>query len=113
MAGRKRCSAEDIVCKLRQADEPAAAGKTGEQNYRLKRLLGEAALEKDALRLACGRTFRRERRRRRGHGHELCAWRGGTHSGRWPGVCSPIQACRGVMGVCAEKPAGVRGRGRL
>jgi putative transposase len=86
MAGRKRHSAEDIVRKLRRADELAAAGKTGEeiaaelevspatlynwrrtyggmdtdaakelkelreQNARLKRLLAEAELEKDALR---------------------------------------------------------------
>jgi transposase-like protein len=86
MAGRKRHSAEDIVRKLRRADELAAAGKTGEeivaelevspatlynwrrsyggmdrdaakefkelreQNSRLKRLLAEAELEKDALR---------------------------------------------------------------
>ncbi|WP_087072522.1 IS3 family transposase [Mycobacterium dioxanotrophicus] len=86
MAGRKRHSAEDIVRKLRRADELAAAGKTGEeiaaelevsaatlynwrrayggmdtdaakelkelreQNARLKRLLAEAELVKDALR---------------------------------------------------------------
>ena len=86
MAGRKRHSAEDIVRKLRRADELAAAGSTGEeiaaelgvsaatlyngrrsyggmdadaakelrelreQNGRLKRLLAEAELEKDALR---------------------------------------------------------------
>jgi putative transposase len=86
MAGRKRHSAEDIVRKLRRADELSAAGKTGEeiaaglgvsaatlynwrrtyggmdtdaakelkelreQNSRLKRLLAEAELEKDALR---------------------------------------------------------------
>ena len=86
MAGRKRHSAEDIVRKLRRADELAAEGKTGEQiaaelgvsaatlynwrrayggmdtdaakelkelreqNGRLKRLLAEAELEKDALR---------------------------------------------------------------
>src|SRR4030081_29927 len=96
MAGRKRDSrggiggqphsAEDIVRKLRRADELAAEGKTGEeiaaelgvsaatlynwrrayggvdtdaakelkelreQNGRLKRLLAEAELEKDALR---------------------------------------------------------------
>ncbi|HKI41770.1 MAG TPA: IS3 family transposase [Mycobacterium sp.] len=86
MAGRKRHSAEDIVRKLRRADELAAEGKTGEeiaaelavsaatlynwrrayggmdtdaakelkelreQNSRLKRLLAEAELEKDALR---------------------------------------------------------------
>jgi putative transposase len=31
MAGRKRHSAEDIVRKLRQADELTAAGKTGEE----------------------------------------------------------------------------------
>jgi putative transposase len=31
MAGRKRHSAEDIVRKLRRADELAAAGKTGEE----------------------------------------------------------------------------------
>ncbi|WP_308165529.1 transposase, partial [Nocardia noduli] len=31
MAGRKRHSAEDIVRKLRRADELAAAGQTGEQ----------------------------------------------------------------------------------
>jgi putative transposase len=85
MAGRKRHSAEDIVRKLRRADE-LAEGKTGEeiaaelevssatlynwrrtyggmdvdaakelkelreQNSRLKRLLAEAELEKDALR---------------------------------------------------------------
>lgn len=86
MAGRKRHSAEDIVRKLRRADELYAAGKTGEeiaaelgvaaatlynwrrtyggmdtdaarelkelreQNSRLKRLLADAELEKDALR---------------------------------------------------------------
>ena len=86
MAGRKRNSAEDIVRKLRRADELAAEGKTGEeiaaelgvsaatlcnwrrayggmdtdaakelrelreQNSRLKRLLAESELEKDALR---------------------------------------------------------------
>ena len=86
MAGRKRHSPEDIVRKLRRADELAAGGKTGEQiaaelgvseatlynsrrayggmdtdavkelkelreqNGRLKRLLAEAELEKDALR---------------------------------------------------------------
>ncbi|MCV7144651.1 IS3 family transposase [Mycobacterium riyadhense] len=86
MAGRKRHSAEDIVRKLRRADELAAEGKTGEeiaaelgvsaatlynwrrayggmdtdaakelrelreQNTRLKKLLAEAELEKDALR---------------------------------------------------------------
>ncbi|MFN8087927.1 MAG: IS3 family transposase [Mycobacterium sp.] len=86
MSGRKRHSAEDIVRKLRSADELAAAGKTGEevaaelgvsaatlynwrrayggmdtdaakelkelreQNARLKRLLAEAELVKDALR---------------------------------------------------------------
>ena len=31
MAGRKRHTAEDIVRKLRRADELAAEGKTGEQ----------------------------------------------------------------------------------
>ena len=86
MAGRKRHSAEDIVRKLRRADELAAAGSSGEQiaaelgvsaatlynwrrayggmdldaakelkelreqNGRLKRLLAEAELVKDALR---------------------------------------------------------------
>ena len=86
MAGRTRHSAEDIVRKLRRADELTAAGRTGEeiaaelgvspatlynwrrayrgmdtdaakefkelrgQNARLKRLLAEAELEKDALR---------------------------------------------------------------
>ena len=86
MAGRKRHSAEDVVRKLRRADELAAEGKTGEeiaaelgvsaatlynwrrayggmdtdaarelkelreQNARLKRLLAEAELVKDALR---------------------------------------------------------------
>lgn len=86
MAVRKKHSAEDVVRKLRRADELAAAGKTGEQiaaelevspatlynwrrqyggmdadaakelrelreqNARLKRLLAEAELEKDALR---------------------------------------------------------------
>ena len=86
MAGRKRHSAEDIVRKLRLADELAAQSKTGEeiaaelgvsaatlynwrraycgmdfdaarelrelreQNARLKRLLTEAELVKDALR---------------------------------------------------------------
>jgi len=86
MAGRKRNSAEDIVRKLRRADDLVAAGKTmeevaselevsvptlynwrrqyggidsdsakelkdlREQNSRLKRLLAEAELEKDALR---------------------------------------------------------------
>ncbi|BBU20532.1 putative transposase [Mycobacterium xenopi] len=86
MAGRKKYSAEDVVRKLRRADELAAAGKTNEeiaaelevsaatlynwrrayggmdldgakelkelreQNTRLKRLLAEAELQKDALR---------------------------------------------------------------
>ncbi|PPI98956.1 IS3 family transposase [Nocardia nova] len=86
MAGRKRHSAEEIVRKLRRADELAAAGASGEeiaadlgisaatlynwrrqyggmdtdaakelkelreQNARLKRLLADAELEKDALR---------------------------------------------------------------
>jgi transposase-like protein len=86
MAGRKKHSAEEIVRKLRRADELGAEGKTGEQiaaelgvsaatlynwrrayggmdvdaakelrelreqNTRLKRLLAEAELEKDALR---------------------------------------------------------------
>ncbi|MGY2092961.1 transposase, partial [Nocardia gipuzkoensis] len=86
MAGRKRHSAEEIVRKLRRADELAAAGGSGEeiaaelgisaatlynwrrqyggmdtdaakelkelreQNARLKRLLADAELEKDALR---------------------------------------------------------------
>lgn len=86
MTGRKKHSAEEIVRKLRLADELAATGSTGEQvaaelgvsaatlynwrrayggmdveaarelkelreqNARLKRLLAEAELEKDALR---------------------------------------------------------------
>ncbi len=86
MTGRKRHSAEEIVRKLRRADELAAEGRTGEQvaaelgvsaatlynwrrqyggmdtdaakqlkelreqNARLKRLLTDAELEKDALR---------------------------------------------------------------
>ncbi|WP_280275165.1 transposase [Nocardia wallacei] len=86
MAGRKRHSAEEIVRKLRRADELAAAGRSGEeiaaelevsaatlynwrrqyggmdtdaarelrelreQNARLKRLLADPELEKDALR---------------------------------------------------------------
>ena len=86
MAGRKRYSAEDIVRKLRRADELVAGGSSGEQiaaelgvsaatlynwrrayggmdldaarelkdlreqNGRLKRLLAEAELQKDALR---------------------------------------------------------------
>ena len=86
MAGRKSNSAEDIVRKLRRADELTAAGKTEEeiarqldvsvptlynwckqyggmdsdaakelkelreQNGKLKRLLADAELEKDALR---------------------------------------------------------------
>lgn len=86
MAGRKRNSAEDIVRKLRRADELGSEGKTNdeiaaelevstatlynwrrqysgmdtdaakelkelrEQNGKLKRLLAEAELEKDALR---------------------------------------------------------------
>ncbi|WP_421843979.1 transposase [Mycobacterium sp.] len=86
MAGRKRYAAEDIVRKLRRADELAAGGSSGEQiaaelgvsaatlynwrrayggmdldaarelkelreqNGRLKRLLAEAELVKDALR---------------------------------------------------------------
>src|ERR1700752_3633499 len=93
MAGRKRHSAEDIVRKLRRADELAAEGKTGEeiaaelevspatlynwrrayggvktdapkelkelreQNARLKRLLAEAELEKDAVREVAKRKF--------------------------------------------------------
>jgi putative transposase len=86
MSGRKKHSAEEIVRKLRRADELAAGGMTGEQvaadlgispatlyswrrayggmdadaakelkelreqNQRLKRLLADAELEKDALR---------------------------------------------------------------
>lgn len=58
MAGRKKHSAEDVVRKLRRADELAAEVKTNEEiaaelevsNTRLKRLLAEAELEKDALR---------------------------------------------------------------
>lgn len=42
MAGRKRNSAEDVVRKLRRADELAAEGKTSEQI--------DTELEKDALR---------------------------------------------------------------
>lgn len=85
MAGRKKHSAEEIIRKLRRADDLAAAGSTGEQiaaelevsaatlyswrrshggmdldaakelkelrdqNARLKRLLADAELEKDAL----------------------------------------------------------------
>src|ERR1700757_285845 len=86
MAGRKKHSAEDVVRKLRRADELAASGKTNEQiaaelevsaatlynwrrgyggmdvdaakelrelreqNARLKRLLADAVLGKDAVR---------------------------------------------------------------
>lgn len=86
MAGRKRHSAEELVRRLRRADEFAAEGKNGERiaadlevspatlynwrrgyggmdadatkelkelrerNARLKRLLADADLEKDALR---------------------------------------------------------------
>ena len=104
MAGRKRHSAEDIVRKLRRADELAAEGKTGEeiaaelevssatlynwrrtyggmdvdaakelkelreQNSRLKRLLAEAELEKDALReVAKGKFEPSCQAPRRGH----------------------------------------------
>ena len=104
MAGRKRHSAEDIVRKLRRADELAAEGKTGEeiagdlgvsaatlynwrrayggmdtdaakelkelreQNGRLKRLLAEAELEKDALReVAKGNSEPGRQAPRRGH----------------------------------------------
>ena len=93
MAGRKRYSAEDVVRKLRRADELAAAGNNGEdvaaelgvsaatlynwrrtyggmdldaakelkelreQNGRLKRLLAEAELVKDALRKVAKAKF--------------------------------------------------------
>ena len=104
MAGRKRHSAEDIVRKLRRADELAAEGRTGEeiagdlrvsaatlynwrrayggmdtdaakelkelreQNGRLKRLLAEAELEKDALReVAKGNSEPGRQAPRRGH----------------------------------------------
>lgn len=94
MAGRKQNSAEDIVRKLRRANELAAEGKTGEQiaaelrvspatlynwrrsyggmvtdaakelkelreqNTRLKRLLADAELGKDALREVAKVKFR-------------------------------------------------------
>ncbi|HYB38196.1 MAG TPA: IS3 family transposase [Mycobacterium sp.] len=101
MAGRKKHSAEDVVRKLRRADELAAAGKTNEeiaaelevsaatlynwrrayggmdldavkelkelreQNTRLKRLLAEAELEKDALReVAKGKILSPDAKRR-------------------------------------------------
>ncbi|WP_372341547.1 IS3 family transposase [Nocardia sp. CC216A] len=101
MAGRKRHSAEEIVRKLRRADELTAAGKTGEeaaaelgvsaatmynwrrqyggvdtdaakelkelreQNARLKRLLADAELEKDALReIAKGKILSPSAKRR-------------------------------------------------
>ena len=104
MAGRKRHSAEDIVRKLRRADELAAEGKTGEeiaaelgvspatlynwrrayggmdtdaakelkelreQNARLRRLLAEAELKKDALReVAKGNSEPSGQAARRGH----------------------------------------------
>lgn len=108
MAGRKRNSAEDIVRKLRRADELTAAGKTQEeiaaelevsaatlynwrrqyggmdtdaakelkelreQNGKLKRLLAEAELEKDALRevaLENSEPSRQAPRRRRAREH--------------------------------------------
>ncbi|WP_112649936.1 IS3 family transposase [Mycobacterium xenopi] len=101
MAGRKKYSAEDVVRKLRRADELAAAGKTNEeiaaelevsaatlynwrrayggmdleaakelkelreQNTRLKRLLAEAELQKDALReVAKGKILNPDAKRR-------------------------------------------------
>ncbi|WP_112650005.1 IS3 family transposase [Mycobacterium xenopi] len=101
MAGRKKYSAEDVVRKLRRADELAAAGKTNEeiaaelevsaatlynwrrayggmdldgakelkelreQNTRLKRLLAEAELQKDALReVAKGKILSPDAKRR-------------------------------------------------
>jgi flagellar motility protein MotE (MotC chaperone) len=87
MGGRKRHSAEDIVCELRRAHELAAERKTGEeiaaelhnwrrnlwrgtdadaakelkelreQNSRLKRLSAEAELQKDALREVASGEF--------------------------------------------------------
>src|ERR1700736_2865704 len=123
MAGRKRHSAEDIVRKLRRADELTAAGKTGEeiaaelgvssatlynwrrtyggmdtdaakelkelreQNSRLKRLLAEAELEKDALReVAKGNSEPRCQASRRGHaqGHLEDVGAVGVQ-GRWAG----------------------------
>ena len=100
MAGRKRHSAEDIVRKLRRADELAATGRTGEeiaaelevspatlynwrrsyggmdpdaakelqelreQNGRLKRLLGDAELEKDTARGGQGKILSPAAKRR-------------------------------------------------
>jgi len=123
MAGRKRHSAEDIVRKLRRADELAAEGKTGEeiaaelgvsaatlynwrrayggmdtdaakelkelreQNGRLKRLLAEAELEKDALReVAKGNSEPGCQAPRRGHAHHHVEHVGTVGvQGRWAG----------------------------
>ena len=57
MAGRKRHSAEDIVRKLRRADELAAEGKTGEE------IAAELGVGGDAVQLAP--RLRRDGRRRR------------------------------------------------
>ena len=49
MAGRKRHSAEDIVRKLRRADELAAEGKTGEE-IAAELHISEKAVEKHITR---------------------------------------------------------------
>src|SRR3984885_6262359 len=123
MAGRKRHSAEDIVRKLRRADELTAEGKTGEaiaaelgvsaatlynwrrayggmdtdaakelkelreQNARLKRLLAEAELVKDALREGRRENFRPSRQApRRRHAQEWAEPVGTVGvQGRWAG----------------------------
>jgi hypothetical protein len=59
MAGRKRHSAEDIVRKLRRADELAAEGKTGEE------VAGELGVSAATLQLA-PRLRRHGYRRRQG-----------------------------------------------
>src|SRR6478735_5564586 len=127
MAGRKRHSAEDIVRKLRRADELAAEGKTGEeiaaelgvspatlynwwrtyggmdtdaakelkelreQNARLKRLLAEAELVKDALReVAKENSEPGCQAPRRGHAHDHVEHVGAVGvQGGWAGPLHP------------------------
>jgi putative transposase len=137
MAGRKRHSAEDIVRKLRRADELAAEGKTGEeiagdlgvsaatlynwrrayggmdtdaakglkelreQNARLKRLLAEAELVKDALReVAKGNSEPGRQAPRRGHaqGHLEFVGTVGVQSGWARPFHLPPAADRAVPG---------------
>ena len=89
MAGRKRHSAEDIVRKLRRADELAAEGKNGEEIA--------AALEVSAA------TLYNWRRQYGGHG---CRCSEGTQGAT--GAEQPAQATARRRRVGEGRPAGDR-----